>query len=346
VLNQAGGTTLPPNSPKGSWDLEESLDVEYSHAIAPNANIILFEATSPTFANLNAAVVTAKKHNGVVAVSMSFSGGEFSTEVGMDKKFTDPIKSVNPGTVFLASTGDNGAPGGYPAYSGNVVAVGGTTLSTDSSGNWLSETGWSGSGGGVSKFEAKPSYQSSLSYSMRAIPDIALDADPRSGVPVLDTYGFGNQYIQVGGTSLSCPCWAGLVAISDQGRHLNGLQPFRSTATDRQFQNALYGAPVADFHDITAGNNGNPAGPGYDLVTGIGSPIANLLVPYLAGVTVTVTQNNAASDTSAGADEARLVSMSMGTGNLAAASLTIGGSQQHKSYDQLTLDQAYAMGLL
>jgi subtilase family serine protease len=352
VLNQTGGTTLPPNSPRGSWDLEESLDVEYAHTIAPNASIILYEATSPTFTNLDAAVVTAKKHNGVVAVSMSFSGGEFSSEVNLDKKFTDPLKTINYGTVFLASTGDGGAPGGYPAFSHNVTAVGGTSLTIDSSGNWVGESGWAGSGGGTSLFEAEPSYQMGVqSTGKRQMPDIAFDADPSSGVPVLDTYGFGSRFIQVGGTSLSCPCWAGLVAISDQGRMLNGLKPFRITNTDQQFQTALYGAPAADFHDITTGNNGFPAGPGYDLVTGIGSPIANLLVPYLASVHVTAVQDTVSDDGSGAVDAGRVLAGNMASslGNyFGAFNLnSFAGNQQHDgNAHQVALDQAYALGLL
>lgn len=355
VLNQTGGTTLPVNSPHGSWDLEESLDVEYAHTIAPKAQIILYEANSPTFANLNAAVVTAKKHAGVVAISMSYGAGEFSTEVNMDGKFTSAGKLINYGTVFLASTGDSGAPGGYPAYSANVVAVGGTSLIIDhSTGAYISEAGWSGSGGGVSLYEAKPSYQSALSYSKRSIPDVAFDADPNTGVPVIDTWYSANP-IQVGGTSLSSPCWAGLVAITDQGRALNGLKPFRTTKLDRQFQNALYAAPSSMFHDIIAGNNGNAAGPGYDLVTGIGSPIADQLIPYLASVAATVTQDGATADTSVTSDAGRmLVSPMFRLADSFASALNtgalfgglVGTSQHQQSGHTLTLDQVHAMGLL
>jgi subtilase family serine protease len=341
VLNQTGGTTLPPNSPRGSWDLEESLDVEYSHAMAPNAKIILFEATSPTFANLDTAVRTAKKTAGVCAVSMSFSGGEFSGETRLDKVFKDNAR-LNLGVTFLASTGDGGAPGGYPAFSANVTAVGGTSLTIDSSGNWVGETGWSGSGGGQSLYEAEPAYQLGVQSSgKRQMPDIAFDADPNSGVPVIDNYGFGSNPIQVGGTSLSCPCWAGLVAISNQGRVLGGLSRF----DDQDFQTALYGAPVADFHDITAGNNGFAAGPGYDLVTGIGSPIANVLVPYLAGVpnAVKIAQGDSAvSDAElAGSLNAVRVGSALQAGGI------LGAFNQHKDGNSyLALDQAFALGLL
>ncbi len=95
--------------------------------------------------------------------------------------------------------------------------------------------------------------------------------------------GFFNQNNVGGqsGTSLSAPCWAGLVAIADQGLALQGLPPINTTATT--LQTDLYNLPSADFHDITSGNNGFAAGPGYDLVTGIGTPVANLLIPDLVG---------------------------------------------------------------
>ena len=82
------------------------------------------------------------------------------------------------------------------------------------------------------------------------------------------------------GTSAASPIWAGLIAIADQGRALAGGTPLTGYT---QTLPALYSLPAADFHDIVNGNNGDPAGPGYDLATGLGTPVANLLVPALAG---------------------------------------------------------------
>ena len=108
-----------------------------------------------------------------------------------------------------------------------------------------------------------------------------MPTQPR-GVAVYDSYngGTANPWYQVGGTSLSAPCWAGLVAIADQLRVSQGLGPLDGRS---QTLPALYGLPAADFHDITSGSNGGfSAGPGYDKVTGRGTPVANLLVPALA----------------------------------------------------------------
>ena len=117
----------------------------------------------------------------------------------------------------------------------------------------------------------------------RQIPDVAFDADPNSGVAVYDSYDYGSSspWVQVGGTSLSAPCWAGLVAIADQLR-VSARAGARWTGRRRPCP-ILYGLPAADFHDITSGSNGGfSAGAGYDMVTGLGSPVANQLVPDLA----------------------------------------------------------------
>jgi subtilase family serine protease len=281
VLNQTGGTTLPANATAGGWDVEEALDVEWAHAIAPQANIILFEANSNSFADLQAAVSTAAGSTGVSVVSMSWGGGESSSETSMDSTFLTP--NGHQGVTFLASTGDNGSPAGYPAYSPNVVAVGGTTLDINSSGTYIAEGAWSGTGGGISTVESQPSYQvgqvNGTSSTHRTVPDVAMDADPNSGVYVLDSYGGG--WFQVGGTSLSTPMWGGLIAIANQGRALAGQSTLNGLT---QTLPTLYNLPSSDFNDITSGSNGTySATVGYDLVTGRGTPIANLLVPALAG---------------------------------------------------------------
>src|SRR5262249_22602105 len=155
------------------WASEIALDVEWAHAIAPGANILLVEATNNSFANLLAAVRFAASQPGVVAVSMSWGGGEFSSETSFDSTFQTP--AAHGGVTFVASSGDAGAPASYPAISPNVLAVGGTTLNLDSSGNILSESAWSGSGGGISLFEAQPAYQNGIpqTSTSRANPDVA-----------------------------------------------------------------------------------------------------------------------------------------------------------------------------
>ena len=284
VLNETGGTSLTnvPNAQAGGWDVEEALDVEWAHAVAPDANIILFEANSANFSDLLSAVQHAAGTAGVSAISMSWSGSEFSGESSYDSYFTTP--SGHQGVTFLAATGDSGEPAGYPAYSPNVIAVGGTSLTLNSNGTYVSETGWADSGGGISTQEAIPSYQvgniNGLSSTRRAAPDVSMDADPNTGVYVYDSYYLSGSYLEVGGTSLATPMWAGLIAIANQGRVLNGLGTLNGAT---QTLPALYSLPSSDFHDITTGNNGYAAGSGYDLVTGLGTPEANLLVPALAG---------------------------------------------------------------
>ena len=136
-------------------------------------------------------------------------------------------------------------------------------------------------GGGYSQVFTIPSYQQNDGFSgnngMRTNPDVAADADPDTGVAIYDPYDFGTAtpWVQVGGTSVATPLWAGMAAIADQGRVLGGGQPLGATPMLTDLYNLDKLAP-ADFHDITQGNNGYPAGPGYDLVTGLGTPKANL----------------------------------------------------------------------
>jgi hypothetical protein len=285
-MNQTGGSTMPPAAGSTGWDQETSLDVEWAHAIAPKAKIILVESNDDSFSNLLAAVQTAAKQSGVVAVSMSWGGGEFSSQTSYDSIFTTP--SGHGGVTFLASSGDSGAPVSYPASSPNVVSVGGTTLSLNSSNNILSESGWGGSGGGISAVESQPSYQHGVvtqTSSARANPDVAYDADPNTGFPVYDTYSFPTSpWQQFGGTSDAAPQWAALVAIADQGRALAGEAPLDGAS---QTLPKLYSLSSSDFHDVTSGTStGFPqyhAGSGYDLVTGRGSPVANKVVADLVG---------------------------------------------------------------
>jgi hypothetical protein len=273
VLNETGGTTLPANDSGDNWALEESLDVQWAHAIAPQANISLFEASSSGPIDLYTAAKTAAATAGVSVVSMSWGGAEFSYESVYDSYFTTP--SGHSGVTFLASTGDSGAPAEYPAFSPNVLAVGGTTLTLNSNGTYVSESAWARGGGGISQYESQPAFQNGkvngTSSSFRTAPDVSMDAS--SSVAVLDSYNSG--WTTVAGTSLSCPMWAGLIAIADQGLALNGVGPLDGGT---QTLPTLYNLPSSDFHDITTGNNGFPATTGYDLATGLGTPVANLLV--------------------------------------------------------------------
>ncbi|HEV7999644.1 MAG TPA: hypothetical protein VGP63_07180, partial [Planctomycetaceae bacterium] len=289
VLNQTGGTTPPTINGQG-WDVEESLDVQWAHSIAPQANIILYESNTNNDSDMDQAVATAAANPAVSVVSMSWGEGEFQGEQSEDPFVLTPTGRTG-GVTFLAAAGDGGSPAIYPATSPDVVSVGGTSLTIQTDGTYTSESVWNNNnghatGGGVSSLESQPAYQvgnvNGASTTNRAVPDVSMDADPRTGVYVLDTFSGG--WFQVGGTSLSTPLWAGLIAIANQGRALNG-QPSLNGLT--QTLPTLYGLPSSDFNDITVGNNGTySATPGYDLVTGRGTPIANLLVPDLANSNV------------------------------------------------------------
>lgn len=164
---------IPTN---GSWALEISLDVEWAHAIAPNAKILLVEAVSASLTDLLAAVDYARNRSDVVAVSMSWGSTESSSELTYDSHFSSAY-----GATFFAAAGDTASAVMWPAASPNVVGVGGTTL-TFSGGSFVSETAWNGGGGGLSRYESEPSYQ--VSYGIpgangkRGVPDVSYDADP------------------------------------------------------------------------------------------------------------------------------------------------------------------------
>jgi autotransporter-associated beta strand protein len=283
-VNQTGGSTLPP--PDKGWALEISLDVQWAHALAPGASILLVEANSASNSDMYAAVDYARNQPGVSVISMSWGEPEYATQTQDDAHFTTP--TGHAGVTFVAATGDHGAPGLYPAYSPNVVAAGGTYLKV-SGNSYVSETGWSGGGGGISKYEAQPAYQNGVvtqSTTARTIPDVAFNASNPEAVADSYTYGSSTPWVGVVGTSAAAPAWAALLAIANQGRVLQGegtLDGFNDTLP------LLYQLPAGDWHDITTGNNGYPAGPGYDLVTGIGSPVANLVAYHLAHIPVTRT---------------------------------------------------------
>src|SRR6266704_2434681 len=261
------------------WVLEESLDIEWAHAEAPAAKIVLVEAASNSNTNLFNAVKSANAL-GATEVSMSWGGGEFSGETALDSDFT------HAGTFYTASAGDSGHQAEYPAASRHVMAVGGTTLngcSGTSCSGFKSETTWSGSGGGASAVEPLPGYQSGytgpgfrastislLTGGKRGIPDVSFDANPNTGVSIFDSTRIQGQsgWFTVGGTSVGAPNWAGILAA---GR--------AAGKTALQGSSAIYsGGYKTNLRDVTSGNNGTcgtdcTAGTGYDLVTGLGSPI-------------------------------------------------------------------------
>jgi subtilase family serine protease len=252
------------------WAQETSLDVQWAHAIAPGATLLLVVAQTASLNNLLGAVDKAVSM-GATVVSMSWGSSEFSGEATYDSHFN------KPGVTFVASAGDSGEQVEWPAASQYVVGVGGTSLLLDGSGNYASESAWSGSGGGISAFLSAPSYQASWSgLANRTVPDVSYLADPNTGVYV----AYNGRWYEFGGTSVGAPQWAALVALTG-GLTLGAGPDLYTAAGSPNTINSTY------FFDITSGNNGpdldDNAISGYDLVTGLGSPAAVGLVPALTG---------------------------------------------------------------
>lgn len=258
------------------WSGEIALDVEWVHAIAPSAKIILVEAFSDSFPDMIYAVRTAV-HMGATVVSMSWGGSEFANQDMYNKYFNVW------GVTFTASSGDSGNGTIFPSTSPYVVSVGGTTLSTNGSGNYLGETAWDGSGGGLSRIENQPTYQQSFPIpnnplGKRGVPDISFNADPNTGFSVYDSMNGG--WLVVGGTSAGAPAWAALFAIVNSARSskLPSAPALLYSIGKTQY--------TANFNDITTGSNGDcgyycNATTGYDYVTGLGTPKANVLLQSL-----------------------------------------------------------------
>jgi subtilase family serine protease len=250
------------------WELEEALDIEWAHAMAPNAKIYLVEATTSAYADLLEAEVVAS--NLVAAagggeVSNSWGGSEFSNETLLDSVFT------TPGVVYFASTGDTEGTI-WPSVSPNVVAAGGTSISRNPlTGYFQEEYAWNSAGGGPSSFEFRPSFQNGVQSVVgltRGVPDVSADADPNSGVWVWETNSAsGSGWYAIGGTSVASPVWAGIV---------NSAGSF--AASSQAELTTIYGnlGVASDFNDITLGScsfyNGYNAVKGYDFCTGVGTP--------------------------------------------------------------------------
>jgi kumamolisin len=261
----AAGTKPQANC---SWAQEEALDIEWAHAMAPNAKIVLVEAASNGSTDLAKAVDVASaivnpSGHGFGEVSMSWGFTEFSGETALDAHFQ------REGVVYVASTGDVGGAQNYPAVSPHVVAAGGTSLHFNAQGQLASESAWSDAGGGPSSYEARPAYQAAIVEVVggrRGTPDVSFDADPNSGAWVYDSTSCGGLagWLMFGGTSLSSPAIAGIINLAGH---------FYSSTT-LELDNVYSHLGTADFRDITVGQAGTfRATKGWDFATGIGTSI-------------------------------------------------------------------------
>ncbi len=281
--------------------IETAMDVEYAHGMAPNSHLKYWlgdctlsgSVCNPSDTGLEQAISAAANDPSVHVVSNSWGGGEATST-------SDPFVSntnaslqhaASVGTTFYFSSGDSGAWSGssgtakqpsYPADSPYVVSVGGTTLQTGTGYAYSSESTWScsgylacvlttgGSGGGCSTVFARPAWQIGVTAATcagRAEPDVAADANPSTGAYVY-VQGSGQQ---IGGTSLAAPLWTGMAADVDRYLGANG-QPLMGFSAPRIYQLATNATTYGrDFHDVTTGNNGYPAGSGWDEATGWGS---------------------------------------------------------------------------
>ena len=232
VFGQNGTSTLPTGSNAGTlWQMEEALDVEYAHLMAPQANIVVVEANSSSFAAMIAAAQSGAHIPGVSVVSMSWGVGEFAGENLYDQLL------AHPGVTFVASAGDHAGQLQYPAVSPNVVEVGGTNLSSQY-GFYGGETLWANTPIGKSLYE-----------SGRGTPDVVATAG------TVDIVSNGTVSV-VGGTSVSAPIWAAVIAEADQWRAAH----WPSWASQAVTPGTLSELPAQDFHHVAGGGMGAPIG--------------------------------------------------------------------------------------
>ena len=308
-MNQTGGSASSVATNAG-WSTEIALDLEWAHAMAPQAKILLVEANSANLSDLMTAVDYARHAAGVSVVSMSWGGSEFYGQQAYDSYFTTP--AGHAGVTFVAASGDSGSWYGpsWPATSPNVLAVGGSVLHLTSSGAYGSESGWSYSTGGVSQVVPEPSYQvNAQSTGARTSPDVAYNATGYAIYDSVPDQGYVGWQV-VGGTSAGAPQWASLIAIANQLRVAAGKASLDGATGTLPMLYALYSAPgtagyaayTTAFHDITTGASSwfMSAHAGYDGVTGLGTPKALQVVSALVGTPKTTTLAVTSSNTLTG----------------------------------------------
>ncbi len=288
-INVAGGT-LP--APEG----EETLDASWTSGIAPGAAIRIYATGTLEFPalvkGLDQILADVPTQPGMRQLSISMGLGEtFNTAGDVRSQHQKMLSLAAVGVNVFVSSGDAGSnpdssgqdsdgplQAEYPASDPNVVAVGGTTLVLAADGSVARETGWTGSGGGKSKFFKRPVWQTGTgvaSGTQRLVPDVSLTADPADGVfLILNGKLFPGE---LGGTSWSAPVWAGFCALINEARTKAG-KPALSFLNPQLYPML----DTASLRDIVSGTNGAfDAGPGYDMVTGIGVPDVRALLAKL-----------------------------------------------------------------
>ena len=252
---------------------EIALDIEWVHAMAPQANIALYESDNALDATLDAGQALSDTNGGGI-VSNSWGSPEDSAIEDLEQQIDAGLSSL-PNVTYFFAAGDFGAPPPYPATSPYVVAAGGTTILRNNQGDFIGENAWSfdpitlhGGGGGPSLYEPRPAYQNLVQKivgTQRGTPDLSADANPETGVRIYSIPQGG--WIIIGGTSVSTPLLAGMFFTS--GAPFTNAQAFLSRVYGNYPKSGNH-----NWRDITVGNN-HPYNclKGYDLVTGLGSPI-------------------------------------------------------------------------
>jgi len=305
-----GPTSTPPSinvytfqgaTVNSGWNLEECLDVQMVATANPNANIWVVEARSSSQSDLNAAIQYATTKLNADIISMSWGGNDTTNLITSNSLFMNPIKSENY-KCFCASSGDNNSVN-WPSVLSNVISVGGSTLVWNPNSTTplaRSEYTWTNGGCGFSTSVAKPHYQNDVNpnATYRATPDVSLIANPTTGVSIV----YNGQWNQVGGTSVACPFFAGILSLANQQRFNAGKNPLTTVYTQSPTTNntpssipqthlqtylyeSIYKNPdlkTKCLTDITTGTDGKYiAGSGYDIATGLGSPNATALCDIL-----------------------------------------------------------------
>jgi subtilase family serine protease len=290
---------------------EEEMDVEWAHALAPAAHLILMGGPTGGWSQTLARVEDAVK-NGATVVSLSLAEPQRADHkqmyLDLNKHLLDTRAS------YVASAGDHAHTARWPASSPDVVGVGGTTITTNDAGERVKEIAWSkhstedhatGTGGGLSLAEPEPDFQ--IAYGipgddahMRGTPDVSMYSTSKTGIAVFNSNispksGEAPLWHYGGGTSAGAPMWAGLIAVANSMRAAKGKKPLSQFVSKDGLKGtnaALYAVAKSTpdaFFDITEGSNGDcgaecTAGLGYDYLTGLGSPNGEVLLNALTAL--------------------------------------------------------------
>jgi subtilase family serine protease len=269
--------------------VETALDAEFAGMMAPGASVHVFASAENSDAGEMAMFTAILDDNRAKVVNYSWGSCEVGLEPAHVAEMTTVFaRAVAQGVNIMVASGDSGSDScqdgtvaaDWPAGAPNVVAVGGTHFSYV--GGKIAETGWTGSGGGISAIWDLPDYQNNLGgvYVKRSYPDVSFNADPASGQAVYAESNGRAGWFVIGGTSMAAPQWSGFMALVGEARAkaakapVGFINPIIYTMADED--------RAANFHDVTAGSNGKyTAGAGWDAVTGLGTMDAGNLLTHL-----------------------------------------------------------------